>query len=211
HTTWQSPTSWPSRLPKSIHQPPGRSTAPPRPPTVSAWSRRTTRLPCRVRIAPATSPASAAPTITTSVSRSPVMAASAQEGVEALLEGGAAEVPDGRGGADGRGEREMVPRLRLRDVQAGQELEVQVAVVGLAQEAHLAGQVAGDQARGVALDDGRRVRQPGRQRGDGGLDVMIHVLRPQAELLGRELALEEDGEEAALDRMGLLEGEALVQ
>src|SRR5438128_8090421 len=40
---------------------------------------------------------------------------------------------------------------------------------------------------------------------------MIHVLRPQAELLGRELALEEDGEEAALDRMGLLEGEALVQ
>src|SRR6266436_3449523 len=40
---------------------------------------------------------------------------------------------------------------------------------------------------------------------------MIHVLRPQAELLGRELALEEDGEEAALNRMGLLEGEALVQ
>src|SRR2546426_838163 len=40
---------------------------------------------------------------------------------------------------------------------------------------------------------------------------MIHVLRPQAELLGREIALEEDGEEAALDRMGLLEGEALGQ
>src|SRR5207244_10534667 len=85
------------------------------------------------------------------------------EGAEALLEGGAAEVPDGRGRADGRGQGEMVPRVRLRDAEAGQELEIEVAVVGLAEEAHLAGQVAGDQARGVALDEGGRVRQPGRQ------------------------------------------------
>src|SRR5207247_8507764 len=68
-----------------------------------------------------------------------------------------------------------------------------------------------DQARGVALEWGGRVRQPGRQRGGGGLDVVVHVLRPQAELLGRELALEEDREEAALDRVRLLEGEALVE
>src|SRR5947208_2931055 len=105
----------------------------------------------------------------------------------------------------------MVPRIRLRDAEASQELEIEVAVVGLAEEAHLAGQVAGDQACGVALDEGGRVRQPGRQRGDGGLDVVVHVLRPQAELLGRELALEEDREEAALDRVRLLEGKALVE
>src|SRR5207249_5442176 len=258
----------------------------------------TTRLPRRVRMAPATSPASAAPTITTSVSRSPAMATSAQEGVEprlhplvrehrpleraaderlllararkglesglgvaavlllgldvdevelhrvardvvvaerlhdhlgavrtaghlqldaetegpeTLLEGRAAEVPDGRGRADGRGQGEMVSRLRLVDAEPRQEFEIEIAVVGLAQEAHLAGQVGGDQACGVALDDGGRVGQPGRQRGDGGLDVVVHVLRPQAELLGRELALEEYREEAALHRMGLLEGEAFVQ
>src|SRR5207244_12247526 len=42
-------------------------------------------LPRRVRIAPATSPASAAPTITTSVSRSLATAASAEEGVQPRL------------------------------------------------------------------------------------------------------------------------------
>src|SRR5206468_8767202 len=52
------------------------------------------------------------------------------EGAEPLLEGRAAEVAEHGGGADRRGERQVILRLALVDVERGKEPEDIVAVIG---------------------------------------------------------------------------------
>src|SRR5262249_18276476 len=97
------------------------------------------------------------------------------------------------------------------DPERGEEAEVEVAMVGLAQEPHLAGEVARHQPRRVALDERRGVGEPRGERRDRRLDVVVHVLRPQPELPPGQAAGEENGEELALDGVLTLEGEAFLQ
>src|SRR4029077_5063301 len=78
------------------------------------------------------------------------------EGAEALLERRAAEPAEHRGGADRRRQRQMVLRLGLVDPERGEEAKVEVAMIRLAHESQLAGQVARHEARRLALEQRRR-------------------------------------------------------
>src|SRR5262245_14626274 len=104
----------------------------------------------------------------------------------------------------------MRARFLFADAEAAQELHVEIAVIGLREEAELTRQIARDQPRAVALDRGGRVRQPGGERRNPGLDEVIHVFGPGAELCRRELAHEECRVEATNRTVAPLELDALV-
>ena len=73
------------------------------------------------------------------------------------------------------------------------------------------GEIARDEARAVALDHRRGVRQPRGERRDARLDEVVHVLRPQHEEVLRQVAARQRGEESAGAGLGTLEGETLLE
>src|SRR5262245_58163760 len=133
------------------------------------------------------------------------------EGAEAFFEGGPAECAQHAGGSDRRREREMRPRLGFVDAEPREELHVEVAVITLGEEAELAGKVAGDQPRAVALDGGGWVREPGSERRDARLHEVVHLFRPAAELCGGELPHQKRRVEATDGRVSPFEVDTLIE
>ena len=133
------------------------------------------------------------------------------EAAETLLERRPAESAQDAGRADGRGERQVGLGVRLGDADALEQADVEIAVVGAAQVAELAGQVLGDQAGAVPLHGRGRIGEPGGEGRDAGFDEVVHVLGPQHEQIARQVAARQPGEESAGAGLLALERDAFVE